>query len=371
MSEEQRRQTGCPALEFGDELLIRDTSAISALVNSRSLQRTVPLSYSAFGLSLRTNRSIPGLIPRSAVFPSDTQIWLDAVPSAHEIRGVPDDPWYVSGEGDEEPPSLRVWKLSGGACFRLLYDDGTEFFVDRGGSEVWATWPDSSTLEDTATYLLGPILGFVLRLRGITCLHASAVAVGDRAIALLGPEGAGKSTTAAAFSRMGYPVLADDIVALSERGETVRVQPAYPQLRLWPESVALLYGAVDALPLLTPTWDKRALDLTQNGCRFEQRPLPLAAIYVLAERSPDPEPLIDGLQGRESLMTLLANTYVGYLLDATMRGREFESLGRLVSRVPVRRVVPSTDPAQVSRLCDRVVDDCEALGCTASPTTAR
>jgi hypothetical protein len=293
------------------------------------------------------------------------------MPVLHGQGAPPDDPWYISGGGDGKTPSLRVWRLAGGAYFRLRYSDGTEFLVDREGSEAWATWPDSSTLEDTATYLLGPVLGFVLRLRGITCLHASAVTVGDRAIALLGPPSAGKSTTAAEFSRMGHPVLADDIVALSERDAIVRVQPAYPQLRLWPESVALLYGAADALPRLTPTWDKRALDLTRNGCRFQEQPLPLAAIYVLAERSPDPEPRMEGLQGRESLLTLLANTYVGYLLDAAMRAHEFESLGRLVSRVPVRRVIPSADPAQVSRLCARIVDDCEALGCTASPTMAR
>jgi len=82
---------------------------------------------------------------------------------------------------------------------------------------------------------------------------------------------------------------------------------------------------------------------------------------VLAERSPDPEPRIEGLQGRESLLTLLANTYVGYLLDAAMRGQEFESLGRLVATVPVRRVVPSADPTHIARLCGRIVDDCGAL----------
>ena len=42
-------------------------------------------------------------------------------------------------------------------------------------------------------------MGFVMLLRGIVCLHASAIAIDDEAIALLGPAGSGKSTTAAAF----------------------------------------------------------------------------------------------------------------------------------------------------------------------------
>jgi hypothetical protein len=259
-------------------------------------------------------------------------------------------------------PALRVWELADGSHFRLRYSDGTEFVVDRAGRDVWAHWADSSTLEDTVTYLLGPIFGFVLRLRGVTCLHASAIAIGDRAIAFVGPASAGKSTTAAVFSRLGYPVLADDIVALHEREETVYVQPAYPQLRLWPESVALLYGAADALPPLTPNWDKRFLDLNADGLRFEYRPLPLAAVYVLAARSTDAAaPLVERVRGQDALLTLVANSYANYLLDADMRGRDFTALGELVATVPVRRVVPSAEPARLPQLCRRILDDLEAL----------
>jgi hypothetical protein len=331
----------------------------------------MPLFYSAFGLALRANRELPGLIPCSARFPSDTQIWLDAMPVPFTASPERWDRWYVSDERDGHTPSLRVWRLAGGNCFRLLYSDGVEFFVARDGSEVWVAWPDASSLDDAATYLLGPVLGFVLRLRGVTCLHASAIAVGSRAIALLGPASAGKSTTAAAFAGMGYPVLTDDVVALAERDGAILVQPAYPQLRLWPDVVVPLFGTADALPRLTPSWDKRALDLAHTAGRFQQQPLPLAAIYVLAERAPASEPCIKGLHGRETLMTLVANAYVSYLQDAAMRRQEFGALGRVVASVPMRRVVPPADPAGVTRLCHHILTDCEALGCTASPTTAR
>lgn len=319
-----------------------------------------PLFYSAFGLGLSADRPIPGLVPVDRPASADTRIWFDVVSPAlpsgrrQEIR-------YRSAFIESGRPALRVWELAGGGHFRLRYSDGTEFVVDRAGRDVWARWADSSTLEDTATYLLGPVLGFVLRLQGVTCLHASAVAIGNRAIALVGPASSGKSTTAAAFSRLGYPVLADDIVALCEREETVYVQPAYPQLRLWPESVALLYGSADALPRLTPNWDKRFLDLNANGHRFECRPLPLAAVYVLAVRSTDAvAPLVERVRGQDALLTLVANSYVYYLLDADMRGRDFTALGRLAASVPVRRVVPSAEPARLVQLCSRILEDVEA-----------
>jgi hypothetical protein len=331
----------------------------------------MPFSSSAFGLSLRANRPIPGLPPQPSASSPDTQIWLDPKPFARTVQHQSWNPWYVSGDGDNGCPLLRVWRGADGGHFRLLYHDGVEFIVAGDAREVWVTWPDSSTLADAATYLLGPVLGFMLRLRGVTCLHASAVAVGTHAFALVGPAHAGKSTTAAAFAALGHSVLADDIVALTRTGGTVFAQPAYPQLRLWPESAALLYGAAAALPPLTPNWDKRALDLTTHLGRFQQDALPLAVIYVLAERSSNPEVRVEGLRGREALMTLIANTYVSYLLDPTMREREFDMLGQLVANVPVRRIIPHADSRQLSRLCAHILADYEAHRCTASLTTAR
>jgi energy-coupling factor transporter ATP-binding protein EcfA2 len=279
------------------------------------------------------------------------------------------EPRYSSPYRDDRgEPILRVWRIREGAFYRLLYADGTEFFVDCAGTEVWATWPPESTLEDTATYLLGPILGLVLRLRGTVCLHASAVAVEGKAVALLGPAGAGKSTTAAAFAQLGYPIFSDDVVPLFEREEQILVQPAYPHLRLWPDSVNSLFGSAEALPRLTPTWDKRYYDLLENGERFQRDPLPLAAIYILGDRSEDPAaPFVEIISARDGLMTLVANTYVNYLLDKEMRAREFEMLSRVVRRVPVRRVRPHSNPSAVARLCQVILDDFRAMMSSAAP----
>jgi hypothetical protein len=271
----------------------------------------------------------------------------------------PSDYFHISPSCDAAGrPLLRVATLAGGAYFGLFYSDGARFAVERKGREVWADWPEGYTLEDAATYLVGPVLGFVLRLRGVTPLHASAIAVENQAIALVGMPGAGKSTTAAAFARLGFPVLSDDVVALEDGRDGFLVAPGYPRVNLWPDSVRTLFGSEDALPHITPTWPKHYLPLNQNGCRFQSEQLPLGGIYLLGEREPGlTEPRIEDVPAVEAVMTLVANTYVNYLLDRHMRRQEFDLLSRLVTSVPVRRVRPAADPRAVFDLCEAIAKD--------------
>jgi hypothetical protein len=263
-------------------------------------------------------------------------------------------------------PSLRIWKVAKGAFVRLAYEDGTQFWLSRELGTIWVSWPDTLSLENSASYLLGPVLGIVLRMRGVTCLHASAVSIGDRGVAFVGAAGAGKSTTAAAFARQGYGVISDDIVALVERDGAFHLSPAYPHLSLWPETVKMLYGSSEALPRFVPDWDKRRLDLGEHGTLFESRTLPLGAIYVLSGRRPDPGPCVESMKPRKALLTLVVDTYANKILDREMRAREFMVLGQLVTTVAVRRIHPHTDPSRLQELCKIICEDFEAINLSKS-----
>lgn len=280
------------------------------------------------------------------------------MPSWFQQRSRTKELWYVNPEYKPgEKPNLAVWKFAG--HYHLEYADGTQFLIDDQGKQIWATWPaDTLTLEDTATYLLGPVMGFTLLLRGFISLHACAVAIGNRAVAIMGPAGSGKSTTAAAFAERGYCILAEDVVTLRDVGTEFLVQPGYPSIRLWPSSVEALYGSEASLPKLTPTWDKCYLDLTQDKYEFQTSPLPLAAIYLLAERTDDPAaPFVQDLAPAEKLISLIANTYAAYLMDRQMRGREFKFLHRVLNAVPVRRVTSHSDPARIGELCQVILEN--------------
>ena len=283
--------------------------------------------------------------------------WLEACASGPETL------CYVSPENQAGgKPALTVTQLAGVGGFRLDYADGTRFVVDRQATRLWAAWPVTLTLENAATYLLGPVMGFVLRLRGLTSLHASAVALGAEAMALMGPPGAWKSTAAAAFALRGCAVLCDDVCALEEQGEGCVVRPAYPRLCLRPDSAQALCGTAETLPRLVPGWEKRYLPLDGQGHRFQPTPLLLGAIYLLGERSSEAAaPRVEAIPPGEALIELVKNTYMNYLLDRAPRAREFERLGRLLERVPLRRVTPRADPRALPELCEAIAEDLASL----------
>jgi hypothetical protein len=322
--------------------------------------RSMPAFYSIYGLRLEVDEVLPGLLPSDQTAPPDVRISLGGRASWLSTHAtVADELQYASAARDGHGvPTVTIRRAADGSHYRFVYADGTEFHVDGRGSRVWARWPADLTLEDTATYLLGPILGFVLRLHGITCLHASAVVVDRHAVALVGPAGAGKSTTAAAFARLGFPVLADDVVTVREEGGALLVHPAYAYLRLWPDSAALLFGSPEALPRLTPTWDKRCLQLAGAEHRFQREPLPLGALYLLGRRETGAQsPQVEPVGGQAGVLALVANTYATRVSEPSMGPRELRALGRILAAVPLRRVTAGDDPSQLPALCETIVAD--------------
>lgn len=337
----------------------------------------VALLYSAFGLGLRADQPIPGLLPLPGLPEIDVEISLDTGEQTWSTLTRGSQVCLYEYRNQHGQPALQVWQVGqdGNFCFR--YGDGIEFVIDRQGARIWGRRPDKAASEDIAWYLLGPILGFLLRLRGVMCLHASAVAVGRHALALMGPPGAGKSTTAAIFARWGYPVLADDVVAVREQGAAILAYPASPALDLWPEAVQYLYGSPDALPRLTPVesidpaYDKRCLDLLADGYHFQSEPLPLGAIYILSSPRRPGGPRLEPLNEGKGMMALVRNTYRADLLDKKMQLREFEALGRLAATIPLRQVSPSADPAYLLRLGEMILEDFQAIATPAAfPTRA-
>jgi hypothetical protein len=329
------------------------------------------LSYQVYGLRLRANRPIPGLIPAPEDAPADVYVeWGGARPSQTLPTSQPIWPPVLAGR-NPEAEVVRLWKSeeADGLYFQLHYESSwwyVDFLIKGDGSSVRVTWSDSAVPRDVALMLLGTPMGCVLRLRGVICLHASALACGDVAAAILGPKGAGKSTTVAALAKFGHTVFADDVVALIDNGQEFLVPPGQPGLKLWPDAAAALYGPAERLPNL---WtkadggpDKLYLELAGEGRAPQPGPLPLAAIYVLAERDPaTTAPDVSPIPPAERLMALMTNTYADHILDRDMRARDFRSLSRVTATVPLRRVRRPDTLAALPQICDAILADLHAV----------
>jgi hypothetical protein len=325
----------------------------------------VSFTYSVFGVTVRSSAPVPGLIPLQASIDSpdielDLGCSLDpvAAPRSNRAESIVYTSAYTGPSGT---PALRIFQEQKHGLFHLVYFDGMQFWMDRHGTKLWASWPSHSSVEEAATYILGPVLGLLLRFRGVTCLHASAVAIGKSVIAFVGAEGAGKSTTAAAFARAGFAAVSDDVVALVERDGDFFVSPSYPHLCLWPDSVEMLYGTKDALPPFVPNWEKRRLSVANGGARFEDGALPLRAIYLLDELRGEPGPHVEAVTGQIGFLALVANSYATNMLDSEMRATEFVTLSNLVAKVPLRRLFTSKGQLPPADLCQAVLQDLASL----------
>lgn len=292
----------------------------------------------------------------------DVEINLGALPpllSINDNRTLRYASAFLTPAGES---ALQIWDVQNGEFLVLSYNGEAEFWLRRDFAALWAQWPTSSSIENALSYLVGPIMGLLLRLRGAVCLHASAVNVRGRAIVFVGSEGAGKSTTAAAFAKQGFPVLCDDIVPLVERGQQFLVLPAYRRVNLWPDSVKLLYGSPDALPQIIPNWEKRCLDLGEDGeTRFEEHALPIGAIYVLGDPTPNSVENFEAISQKIAMMTLVTNTYATNFLSAQQRAEEFAALSRVVTAIEVRKINVERGSLQVDELCAVIQEDFSSL----------
>lgn len=161
-------------------------------------------------------------------------------------------------------------------------------------------------------YLLGTCMGALLMQRQILPLHGSAIAIDGKAYAFVGNSGAGKSTLASALLSRGYPLLSDDVIAVTLSPDQIPlVMPAYPQQKLWQESLTALGMESTRFKSIFERETKYLVPVSTN---FITDPLPLAAVFELS-KSASEEIVIQPIQGLARLHTLFRQTFRNSLIS--------------------------------------------------------
>jgi hypothetical protein len=206
-------------------------------------------------------------------------------------------------------------------------------------------------------YVLGVGMGVLLHQQEKLGLHASAVLSPAGGVLFLGESTWGKSTLAALFYVRGWPLIADDISSLDLRGPgEVRVMPAYPSIRLWPETARFLDLEAGAIPIY-PGAEKLRVDASVG---FPSEAAPVSVVYVLDQGN---EVGIDAVRPHNSVAEFVRHSFAGRLLgELGAKQWHFEAVAELARRVPVRRLTsPRTDLVQVRQIVDAVEADLATL----------
>ncbi len=245
--------------------------------------------------------------------------------------------------------------------FQILGGEGKEsvsYTITGDGQKINATRNEYSPVENFHSFLLHPIFGFVLRLHGIICLHATVVIINNHAIAIVGHKGMGKSTTAASLYLQGYKILADDIAALEIQEKKFYVRPGLTQLRLSIKTAKFLCGQDIRFNPVWPNPIPSAIKKVFLGQQeSEKKAFPLAAIYVLDACNSQIQPQIRPLSTWESLPILIGNTIRRQVLDKKGIAQEFHVLGNLVKQVPVRKIKRPSDISKVPDIAQAIQQD--------------
>ncbi|MGQ0649171.1 MAG: hypothetical protein ACT4P7_16570 [Gemmatimonadaceae bacterium] len=280
-------------------------------------------SYELFGGVLRSPVEFPEL--RTVTGTPTWTLERGDIPAAIDpATQIGDDDVY--GE-----VKVRCFR-SAAAAHQLVYDDTGRFDVSDGSLVTWfaPSGADGRVLEAARADLIGRVLAVALHQADVLTLHASAVSIRGRGIALLAPKMHGKSTLAASLVRGGGRLLSDDTVPVAREAHPL-LRPGVHQLRLWRDSAHQL--ARDRADEATSS-RKLVLD-TLDQKDIEREPVPFDAAYVLVPARSGESASRTRLSEIQSTLALIEHSKLGPLLGGPDAAVMFEQAAAIARQVPV------------------------------------
>ncbi|MCT8138136.1 aldolase [Anaerobacillus sp. CMMVII] len=258
---------------------------------------TNKLVYRAFGYNVLSDFDLPELPNKYEVKKEEVDITI----SFSELNGQ----WKNISKQEDDYFVLRENLI-------MFCMPGIAIFSIENGDKIYVTPLENSQEDHIRLYLLGTCMGAILMQRKILPLHGSAVAINGKVYAIVGDSGAGKSTLASAFLHRGYRLLSDDVIPVSFNEDNIPiVTPAYPQQKLWKESLDA-YGMQS--DLYRPIIDRETKFAIPVPEHFEYEVMPLAGIIELTKTESD-EIDIKPINDLQRFHTLFYHTYRNFFIE--------------------------------------------------------
>jgi len=290
-------------------------------------ETTIPYKYRAFGLDIQSEIEIPEFLAGQFAVP-EVEVVISSTPSALE---TPEKTGVCYQVKEQE--------------FLLWVDNIARYYV-KEGKKITIQKYGSSTLQEVRLFLIGVVFSALLQQRSKFALHASAIKHGEECFLICGRSGAGKSTLTREFLNAGYQLLADDISVISGNDQAVFVQPAFPFIKLWKDSMDHLELKEEEGRKLRDEMEKYGFQLTHE---FYSEELPVSRIFILVPYN-QPVYKSEQLTGLEKFAALKNHTYRFQFISTANRSYHFKALHTLASDIPVTRIYRPQAPIDAEDL---------------------
>jgi hypothetical protein len=305
---------------------------------------SAPWYARAFGVDFELDFDAPALRRCEQDAGEDPTVLVRVGDDAIASRWAGSDPRRLGGMDDADGSVLLDIKHDAERGILFEANVHGRYLIEPGHRRVLCAPADEAPWH-WQRMLVGQILPLAAGLRGLHVLHASAVEIGGRAIALSGMPGTGKSTLALEFALRGHGILAEDVVALRVEGGRATAEPGVALVNLRPSDDAERAIERGELSVLGRS-HKIHVDLPRTDAV-----LPLDALLLLERATPGagrievlPEP---------SLPELAQTSFVPYLARPEDLFRHLELCSTIARTATVALVtVDQTEPP--AALADRI-----------------
>lgn len=291
--------------------------------------------YSAFQLNIASEIMLPAFLPTASIAPIDCIIRVDE----------------VSPKGLQNPIKKGVSYQASPGLFWLSVPKIGRFLVENG--QFITIEPDNQSDEASIRlFTMGPCLSALLLQQRKFVLHGEAMVTNEKAYAIIGHHGVGKSVLAQALLHQGHQLLSTEFCAINSLGQ---VLPGYPQIQLWSDAIKLL-SLKNPEQRIRPALEKWYVSAEHA---FNSNAYPLQKVYVLDTYN-KAKLKLQTLQGVAKFNSLRAHGVhqpaVAHFLD--IRQHQLQT-ATLVNQLHMKKIIRPDRKNTVQSLVEMLLRDLE------------
>lgn len=218
-----------------------------------------------------------------------------------------------------------------------FYLEKTILFYVENGNHITIHKVDQEISEATVrAYLTGTAMCLALVQKGYLPVHGSTTAINDQGVIISGRSGSGKSTVSIALYQMGFMFLSDDLSAVYEEDDIVRVLPGFPQQKICRDVINELNLEESELVYIDENRDKFGRILKKG---YLNDRLPVSCMIELITSETDEEVSWKMIEGIRKLEQLSCNIYRGEIYQRLEKTPEMMKLFlEVAQKVPMFQV---------------------------------